>query len=71
MALLNSIQSGGSSTETVLKPSILSSGGRGRALAPIVRVGIPPPGAIILNGGQASLALRGRGMYRKPFSCNK
>ena len=62
MALLNSIESGGSATETVLKPPIVSGGGRGRALAPIVRVGIPPPGAIILNGGQASLSLRGRGI---------
>lgn len=62
MALLNSIETGGSGTETVLKPPMVAGGGRGRSLAPIVRVGIPPPGAIILNGGQASLSLRGRGI---------
>ena len=65
MALLNSIETG-SSTETVLQsPTIIQGGRGGRAIAPIVRVGIPPPGAIILNGAQASLSLRGRGMREK------
>ena len=60
MALLNSFdknpEAAALATTTIL-------GGRGRGLAaPIVRVGIPPPGAIILNGqAPAAVALRGRG----------
>ena len=65
MALLNSIEGGGetSGMKSTLVP------GRGRPLAPIIRVGIPPPGAIILNGAQAAVApVRGRGM--RPLFCN-
>jgi len=61
MALLNSIEVGGetSGMKSTLVP------GRGRPLAPIIRVGIPPPGAIILNGAQATVAsVRGRAVPR-------
>jgi len=55
MALLNSFDVG---SEGSIKP-VLSS--RGRSVAPIVRVGIPPPGAIILNSAQAPVTYRTRG----------
>lgn len=60
MALLNSYEkhpdgSGIAATSVI---------GRGRgAPAPIIRVGIPPPGAIILNG-QQPMAIRGRGIFQ-------
>ena len=56
MALLNG------SDGTTITPQMIGGGGRGRApmATPIVRVGIPPPGAIILNG-QPPMSIRGRG----------
>jgi len=59
MALINNF--GKNPNGRIRSSALLGGRGRGGLGGPIVRVGIPPPGAIILNGQQGALALRGRG----------
>lgn len=58
MALLNSYENSNEPSSSIHHTNTIIS--RSRPLAPIVRVGIPPPGAIILNGAQPQVAVRGR-----------
>ena len=67
MALLSNIN-----PDVAALGTAVIAGGRGRGFppAPIVRVGIPPPGAIILNGSP-SLGFRGgRGFFHLKFIKN-